>query len=154
MLQTNFELGAPNDIQMALNTTRSKTSHLYISVVLESQILVPVTPRQAIVELQVILSPPNLELLQYYKVSKYPMFLLLISESPKFHSMSTFFRVTGHIETSAPNQPKMIFSTTNSNVSRICVISANIFNQYPSTTNYFRVAGHFEASAQKDTKQH
>ncbi len=47
-----------------------------------------------------------------------PIYMLLVPMSPKFHSVSLHhepFRVTGHFEKSAPNDPQMTLNRTRSN---------------------------------------
>ncbi len=54
----------------------------------------------------------------------YPIYVLLVSQDPKFQPISVYdqvpgARVIGHFEISAPNDPKMAWSTTKSRVYEI-----------------------------------
>ncbi len=52
----------------------------------------------------------------------YPLHVLQVSTSPKFHRFALRFQVTGRFEKSALNDPNMTLNTTSSNVASICAI--------------------------------
>ena len=69
----------------------------------------------------------------------YPIYVLPVSTSPKFHSVSLydnpFWSYRPFWEKSAPKSPQMTFNTTNSNVPLMCYLGPWFpnFTPYPST---------------------
>ncbi len=80
------------------------------------------------------------------------------TQSPKIHSVSLYrqpFSSAGHVETSAPNDPKMTFNTKGSKVPPyICYqyIRVPTFTPFRSTASRFLVTGHSEKSTPNDPK--
>ena len=83
-----------------------------------------------------------------------PMYAgLLLPLSPKlhiFHSTASRFWVTGHFDTSTPNDPKMTLCTKRSNVPPYTYKYSRVTNfmSFRSTDSCFWVTGHFDTSAQ------
>ncbi len=146
-----FDTSAPNDPQIALATTRSKVPHICVTIVPGPRISVRFALRPVILDLQAILKkkctewPPND--IEHYKIVT-PYNVLPVSQSPRCHPISLYdqpFRVTGHVDTTALNDPKITLNTTRRRVAHIfyhCHWISN-FSPFCSTTSHF-TAGHFE----------
>ncbi len=74
------------------------------------------------------------------------------------HSAALYSQIfpscTGHFETAAPNDRKMILNTKGSRVPNIHVITSRVptFTPVHSTAGHSRVTGYFEKSAPNDSK--
>ncbi len=84
------------------------------------------------------------------KGQSYPIYILLPPPSPM-----PCLSVTGHFETSAPNDPKMNLNTKRSKVPHIHGTNypwVPDFTPFRCTASCFQVTGHFETSAAIDPK--
>ncbi len=70
------------------------------------------------------------------------------------NSITIHFRVTGHVETSVPNAPKMTLSTKRSKIPHVHVCNRQRVPNFAlrSVATRFQVTGHFETSASNDHK--
>ncbi len=105
--------------------------------------------RPAISELQAILSAPKGQRYPYtcYNYHRVP-------NSTPFRSTVCHFRVTGHFDTSAPNDPPLRLNTERSKVP-ICIWQLSQSPKFQSVSLYshsFGVAGHFETRAPNNPK--
>ncbi len=124
----HFETSAPNDPKLTLNPTRPNYP-IYV-------LLVSTSPKFHSISLyyvpflkyrpfwdkcterpQIDLKPYKVELPYMYNIC------LRVSNFTPFCSMTSCFRVIGHFETSAPNDPRMTLNTARSKVHYICVTS-------------------------------
>ncbi len=66
-----------------------------------------------------------------------------------FHSTTSFFRLTGHFQTSAANYPKWLWTQKGQ---RHPIYMLQLFTPFHSMPSHFRVIDHFETSALNDPK--
>ncbi len=101
--------------------------------------------------------PPND--LKALRAQRYPIHVSQLSTTlnfTPFGSTLSHFRVSGHFETSALNDPKMTLNTERSQLLHIHVTTtpaSQNFTPFNSTASCFRVTGHFQTSALNDSKK-
>ena len=98
---------------------------MYTSVP-ESQISVRFALRQAIFQIEAILGQVHRMTPMTHWTLQGQIYPILVSMSPtytQFHSTTSRFQDTCHLETRAPNDPKMTLNPTRPNVHHICVIT-------------------------------
>ena len=112
----HFENGAPDDPKMTLNSTRSNVPQICGTGVPHSQIQSVLLYRQDFLSYWPIWDNWT-KWPRTWEGQMYPIHVLLVSTSTKFHSTTSHFQDTGHFETSAPNDPKIMnLNPTRSNV--------------------------------------
>ncbi len=153
----HFETSAPNDPKMILNTKRSNVPHIHTTA----------AKFQSVLRYGELFSSYRTFLRQVHrkttqrprtlKGQRYPIYMLQLPRVPDFTPFcSTASRVwvTGHFETSAPKDPKMILNTKTSKVPHMPIYIGELpnFNPFCSMASRFRVTDSFETSAQKAYK--
>ena len=125
----HFDTSTLNDLQMTLNTTRSKVPHICVTIVAVSQISLRFTVRPAVLELKANLRQVHRMTAKWHSTlqcQRYPVYVLPVFLSPTFKSVSLFdqpFSSYRHFDKSASNDLTTILNTTRSKVHHICVVT-------------------------------
>ena len=126
-MASRFQVTDHDESKIILTTIMSKVFHIHMTTT-DSQISLHFTLRPAIFELHPIsrwvhrMTPKWQRTLK----AKGTPYMLQLPSTPKFNPFSSRairFRVKGHCETSALNDPKMTLNTKRSKISHICCVS-------------------------------
>ncbi len=149
----HFEKSAQNDPKMTLNPTSSIVPHIFITTVPESQISLRFALRPAFFNIQAILrqvhqmTPKWPWILQGHR---YPIYVLLVSMSPKFHFVSLYdepfssYRPFWEKRTKWPQNDLESYKVKLSYI-YVCFTSIHEaqISLFCSKTNHYRVTGQF-----------
>ncbi len=153
----HLETSAPNDPKKNLNTKRWTVPHIHVATTPEWQISLRFALRLAFIELWASLKQVHWITPKWpwtLKCQRYHIYMLKVSIS--LYDVFRRFRVTGHFETSAPNDSKITLNTERSKVTHIHAKSTRVpnFTPFCSTISCFRLTAHFETTAPNDPKWH